>query len=66
MFAGIVVLNVVLNLANIPTMLQLQRVVDPIAGRPALLPALILVQIVVTWVFIAWAARPTARQAPTP
>jgi len=53
MLAGIVLFN----LANLPAMLQLPAVVAPIEARPALLPALILAQIVVTWVFVAWWAR---------
>jgi len=48
---------VLFNLANLPAMLQLPAVVDPIVARPALLPALILAQIVVTWVFVASCAR---------
>jgi hypothetical protein len=48
---------VVLNLANLPTMLQLPAVVAPIAAHPMLLPLLIFVQIIVTWLFVAKLAR---------
>lgn len=57
LLAGIVLLN----LANIPTMLQLPSVIDPVIANMWLLPTLILGQIVVTWIFVAWAAR---REAP--
>jgi hypothetical protein len=43
----------VFNVANLPTMLQLPAVVAPVAARPALLPLLILAQIIVTWLFVA-------------
>jgi hypothetical protein len=49
LYAGMVVLN----LANLPTMLQLPAVVSPIAERPWLLPLLILAQVIVTWLFVA-------------
>ena len=49
LYAGMVILN----LANLPTMLQLPAVVAPVAAHPALLPILILAQIVITWLFIA-------------
>ena len=49
LYAGMVILNV----ANLPTMLQLPAVVAPVAAHPTLLPVLILAQIVITWLFIA-------------
>jgi hypothetical protein len=49
LYAGMLLLNV----ANLPTMLQLPAVVAPVAARPMLLPLLILVQIVITWLFVA-------------
>ena len=45
------------NLANLPTMLQPRAIVDLVVRWPIVLPTLILVQIVATWVFVAWGAR---------
>ncbi len=55
------------NLMNLPTMLQPRFLVDAIAAHPASLPALILAQIVATWVFVAWgSAAPGSARAPAP
>lgn len=55
---------VLFNLANLPTMFQLPQVVAPIIAHPALLPVLILAQIVVTWLFVARFAPKTLAGAP--
>ncbi len=52
---------VVLNVTNLPTMLQLPAVVAPVAQRPLLLPILILAQVIITWIFVAKYGRTTAR-----
>jgi hypothetical protein len=44
---------VILNLVNLPTMLQLPAVIEPVTAHPMLLPVLILGQIVITWLFVA-------------
>lgn len=49
LYAGMVILN----LLNLPTMLQLPAVIEPVAAHPMLLPVLILAQIVITWLFVA-------------
>jgi hypothetical protein len=54
---------VAFNVANLPTMFQPAAVVDLVLIHRAVLPALIAVQIVVTWLFVAWAARRTEGQA---
>jgi hypothetical protein len=52
MLVGIVLFNG----ANLPTMLQPAGLIDRIAEHPWTLPAIILFQIAVTWLFIAYTA----------
>jgi hypothetical protein len=56
--AGLLVVIVVFNLLNIPLMFPPSGAGATLEADPAVLPTIILVQIIVTWVAIWWLSRP--------
>jgi hypothetical protein len=55
---GLLVGIVVFNLLNIPLMFPRAGSGATLAAHPAILPTIILVQIVATWVVVWWWSRP--------
>jgi membrane-bound metal-dependent hydrolase YbcI (DUF457 family) len=56
---GLLIGIVIFNLLNIPLMFPLQGSLEPIVQHPAILPSVILVQIVATWLFVWWFGKRT-------
>jgi membrane-bound metal-dependent hydrolase YbcI (DUF457 family) len=56
---GLLVGIVIFNLLNIPLMFPPQGSLMPIVEHPMILPTVILVQVVATWIFVWWFGRQT-------
>jgi hypothetical protein len=56
---GLLVGIVIFNLLNIPLMFPPQGSLMPIVEHPMILPTVILVQVVATWIFVWWFGRRT-------
>lgn len=58
---GLLVGLVLLNLINLPTMFPRSGTGETLATHPGILPTLILIEIVLTWIGVWWLSRRTVR-----
>jgi membrane-bound metal-dependent hydrolase YbcI (DUF457 family) len=56
---GLLIGIVIFNLINIPLMFTLPGSLTPIVQHPAILPTIILIQVVATWLVVWWLGRRT-------
>jgi hypothetical protein len=56
---GLLIGIVIFNLLNVPLMFTLPGSLTPIVEHPAILPTIILVQVVATWLLVWWFGRRT-------
>jgi hypothetical protein len=63
---GLLIGIVIFNLINIPLMFPRPGSLTPIIEHPAVLPMLILVQVVSAWLLVWWLGRRTIHLEETP
>jgi hypothetical protein len=56
---GLLIGIVIFNLLNIPLMFTLPGTLTPIVEHPAILPTIILIQVVATWLLVWWLGKRT-------
>ena len=56
---GLLIGIVIFNLLNIPLMVSLPGSLTPIVQHPAILPTIILIQVVATWLLVWWLGKRT-------
>lgn len=63
---GLLIGIIIFNLTNIPLMFPRRGSLTPIVEHPMLLPTVILIQVVASWILVWWLSRHTVHSASSP